>query len=171
MAGIVGVHGIAQQFRGGHQFADGWFKGIPDGLMAVGIPRTAETLASSDVHVAFFGDLFPLPGIMATAVRPYLAADIELGLEGDLFTVFFEAAVAEDPALGREEGAMGPGRVTIQVMLNRLAPRKDLSQMFLGTVQGQIVVDRLVDNSDELHAIDRYLNTLQTGSVIGNVLG
>jgi hypothetical protein len=29
----------------------------------------------------------------------------------------------------------------------------------------------LVDNGDEPHAIDRYLNTSQTGSALGDVLG
>ena len=290
MTGIVGVHGIAQQFRGGYQLADVWFNGIRDGLVAAGNPRMAEALAPADVHVAFFGDLFRPPGTMATAEPPYLAADIEPGLESDLLTMLFEAAVAEDPALGPPEGAMGLGRVTIQVMLNRLARsrtfariaergfvgnlkqvaaflanptvkqdvlarlrerissdtrivighslgsvvayeylchdrpgsvellvtlgsplgipnvvfdkltpapvdgvgtwppgvitwviladpddivalRKDLSPLFPGTVVGQTVVDRLVDNGDEPHAIYRYLNTRQTGSAIGNVLG
>ena len=41
---------------------------------------------------------------------------------------------------------------------------------FPGSVPGQAIADRLVDNGDEPHAIDRYLNTLQTGSALGDVL-
>ena len=52
-----------------------------------------------------------------------------------------------------------------------VALRKDLAPLFAGTAPGQEVVDRLVDNGDEPHAIDRYLNTLQTGSALGDVLG
>ena len=49
--------------------------------------------------------------------------------------------------------------------------RKDLAPLFLGTGPGQAVADRLVDNGDEPHAVDRYLNTRQTGSALGDVLG
>lgn len=290
MVAIVGIHGIAQQFRGGYQLGHVWFNGIRDGLVAAGQPKTAEVLAPSDVRVAFFGDLFRPPGTMAVAEPPYSAADIEPGPERDLLSVFFEAAVAQDPALGAPEGAMARSRATVQVMLNRLARsatftrvaerafignlkqvtafltdpdvrqdvlarvrerisddtrvvighslgsvvayeylshyrsapvellvtlgsplgipnvvfdklsppplagigawpdevttwvnvadpddlvalRKDLAPLFPGTAPNQAVLDRLVDNGDEPHAIDRYLNTRQTGSALGDVLG
>ena len=45
-----------------------------------------------------------------------------------------------------------------------MALRKDLAPLFPGHVPGQAVADRLVDNGDEPHAIDRYLNTRQTGA-------
>jgi hypothetical protein len=241
------------------------------------------------VRVAFFGDLFRGPGTMAAGEPPYSAADVQPGLERDLLGVFFEAAVAQEPALAAPEGAMGPGRAAVQVMLNRLARsktfsrvaerafignlkqvsafltdpevkqkvlarmrdqiggdtrvvighslgsmvayeylcrdrpssvellitlgsplgipnvifdkltpapaagagawpgevaawvnvadeddivalRKDLAPLFPGAIQGQAVVDRLVDNGDQPHAIDRYLNTRQIGSALGDVL-
>lgn len=212
------------------------------------------------------------------------------GLERELLTAFFDAAVAQDPALGVPEGAMGVGRAAVQVMLGRLARsatfarvaerafignlkqviaflanpavkqdvlarvrervsddtrivighslgsvvayeylchdrpgsvellvtlgsplgipnvvfdkltpapsgrvgvwpsgvaawvnvadpddivalRKDLASVFPGSVPGQSVDDRAVDNGDEPHAADRYLNTRQTGSALGDVLG
>jgi hypothetical protein len=34
MAAIVGVHGIAQQFRGGFQLRSAWFDALRDGLAA-----------------------------------------------------------------------------------------------------------------------------------------
>ena len=52
-----------------------------------------------------------------------------------------------------------------------VALRKDLAPLFSGSVSGQAIADRLVDNGDKPHAIDRYLNTRQTGSAIGDVLG
>ncbi len=289
MAGIVGIHGIAQQFRGGYQLRDVWFNGIRDGLAAASYPATAEALAPGDLRVAFFGGLFRPLGTMAVAEPPYSASDIEHGLERDLLTTFFDAAVAQDRALGAPEDAMGRGRTAVQVMLNRLtqsptfakisrrafvgnlkqvtafltdpavkqdvlarvreqisrdtrvvighslgsviayeylcqdrptsvellvtlgspigipnvvfdkltpapvdgvgawpdgvvtwvnvadpndvvALRKDLAPLFPGTVQNQSVTDRLVDNGDEPHAVDRYLNTRQVGSVLGDVL-
>jgi len=61
MAVIVGVHGIAQQFRGGYELGDVWFNGIRDGLTAAGYPQAAGSLARGDMRVAFFGDLFRTP--------------------------------------------------------------------------------------------------------------
>jgi hypothetical protein len=290
MAGIVGIHGIGQQFGGGYQLGDVWFKAIRDGLVKAGHPKTAEALAPEEVRVAFFGDLFRPPGTMAVAEPPYSPADIQPGLERDLLTTFFDAAVAQDPALGAPKGAMGPGNAAVQVMLSRLARsktfarvaqrafignlkqvtafltdprvkqnvlarvreqisgdirivighslgsvvayeylchdrpdsvkllvtlgsplgipnvvfdkltpaprgkaavwpgevtrwvnvadpddivalRKDLAPLFPGAAADQSVRDRLVDNGEEPHAIDRYLNSRQTGSALGDVLG
>lgn len=289
MAAIVGIHGIAQQFRGGYQLADVWFNGIRGGLVAAGKSGTARALDRSDVQVAFFADLFRSPGTMAAAEPPYSAADVKSGIERDLLTAFFDAAVAQDPRLGAPEGAMGRGTASVQVILSRLsrsptfanvaqrgfignlkqvtaflanpvvkqnvlgrvrervsddtmvmighslgsvvayeylchdrpgsvellvtlgsplgipnvifdkltpapisgagawpgvdswvnvadrddivALRKDLAPLFPGSLRHQAVLDRLVDNGDEPHAIDRYLNTRQTGSALGDVLG
>jgi PGAP1-like protein len=289
MAGIVGIHGIAQQFRGGYQLGSAWYDAVRDGLVAAGHRSAAEALAPIDVRVAFFGDLFRAPGSMAVHEPPFSAADVQVGAERDLLTAFYQAAVEQDPSLGVPEGAMGPGRAAVQVMLaglarcptfarvaqrafignlkqvtaflsdhtvkqdvlarvrelvsgdtvvvighslgsvvayeylchdrpasvkllvtlgsplgirnvvfDKLTPtpahglgawpggvatwvnvadpddlvalRKDLAPLFPGTRLGQAVTDRLVDNGDEPHAINRYLGTRQTGSALGDVL-
>ena len=121
MAAIVGIHGIAQQFRGGYQLGSVWYDAVRDGLVAAGHRSVAEALAPADVQVAFFGDLFRPPGSMAVQEPPFSAADIQPGSERDLLTVFYEAAVAQDPSLGVPEGAMPAGRAAVQVMLERLA--------------------------------------------------
>ena len=59
--------------------------------------------------MAFFGDLFRPEGSMAAADPPYLAADIRLGLERDLLTTLYGAAVDQDPALAAPDGAMAKG--------------------------------------------------------------
>ena len=41
-------------------------------------------------------------------------------LERDLLTAFYQAEVEQDPSLGPPPGAMGPGRVAAQAMLERL---------------------------------------------------
>jgi hypothetical protein len=290
MAGILGIHGIAQQFGGKYQLGGVWFSAIRDGLVAAGQPETAEALASGDVQVAFFGDLFRPPGTMAVADPPFSAVDVESGLERDLLIAFLEEAVSRDPGLDIPDGAMGWGITAVRVMLDRLARtatfariaqrgfignlkqvtafltdptvkqdvlarvgdqmsedtrvviahslgsvvayeylcqsqpdsvellvtlgsplgipnlifdkltpapvggagawpgtvaawvniadpddlvalRKDLAPLFPGTIQGQAVVDRLVDNGDQPHAVDRYLNARQTGSALSDVLG
>ena len=289
MAGIVGIHGIAQQFGGGYQLGSVWYDAVRDGLVAAGHRPVAEALTAADVCVAFFGDLFRPPGSMAVQEPPFSAADIQPGLERDLLTAFYEAAVAQDASLGVPEGAMPAGRAAAQVMLAQLvrsatfariaqrafignlkqviafltdpavkqnalarvqeqisgdtrvvighslgsvvayeylchnrsasvqllvtlgsplgipnvifdkltpapaggagdwpggvaawvnvadpddivALRKDLAPLFPGPSLGLAVVDRLVDNGNEPHAIGRYLNTRQTGSALGDVL-
>ena len=227
---------------------------------------------------------------MAAQEPPFSAADVQPGLERDLVTELYRAAVAQDPSLGPPAGAMGPGRAAVQVMLERLlrsgtfakvaqrafignlkqvtrfltdrsvkdlvlarvheqvgegtrvlighslgsvvayeyvcrygppsvdllvtlgsplgipklvfdrltpvpadrqgawpgpvagwvnvadpndivALRKQLAGLFPGPSPCQAVDDRLVDNGDQPHAIDRYLNARQTGSALGDVLG
>lgn len=51
-----------------------------------------------------------------------------------------------------------------------VALRKRLAGLFPGRAPGVAVDDRPVDNGDEPHAIDRYLDASQTGSAIGHVL-
>jgi hypothetical protein len=50
-----------------------------------------------------------------------------------------------------------------------VALRKDLAPLFSGVSPGQAVIDRLVDNGDEPHAVDRYLNTSEIGSALADV--
>ncbi len=290
MAGIVGIHGIGQQFRGGYQLGNAWFSAIRDGLVAAGHPAVAGALGPEEVRVAFFGDLFRPPGTMAAGEPPYSAANVRAGLERDLLTAFYEAAVAADPELAVPEEAMGPVQAGVQVMLrglarsstfarvaerafignlkqvtafltdpvvkedvlgrvrnlmgadtklvighslgsvvayeylcqdksasvellvtlgsplgianvvfDRLTPapsggagawpgrraawvnvadtddivalRKDLAPLFRGPSPGMVVRDRRVDNGNEPHAVDRYLNAQETGNAIGEVLG
>lgn len=285
---IVGIHGIAQQYRGPYQLADVWLAGIRDGLFTAGHDDIARALTAADLRVAFFGDLFRPSGTMAATDPPYTASDIRPGPERDLLTALYDAAVASDPALGEPAGSMGAGTVGVEFILARLARSKtfarvaqrafirdlkqvtafltdpavkdrmlariagqvtaetrvvighslgsvvayeylcripgavellvtlgsplgipnvvfdrltpapvagagvwpgrvpawvnvadagdivalvkDLAPLFPGPVPGARVNDRLVDNGDEPHAIDRYLSATQTGSALGDVL-
>ena len=290
MATIVGVHGIAQQFQGGYQLGDVWYKAARDGLVAAGHGAMAEALVPADVRVVFFGDLFRPRGTMSVQEPPFSAADVRLGPERDLLTELYQAAVMQDPSLGVPEEAMSAGRATVQVMLDRLARsatfarvaqrafignlkqvtafladpvvkqsvlarvreqvgdgtrviighslgsvvayeylchdrpgsvemlvtlgsplgipnvvfdrltpapvgslgawpgalatwvnvadpddivalRKDLAPLFPATLAKQAIADRLADNGDEPHAIERYLSARQTGSALADVLG
>jgi alpha/beta hydrolase fold len=289
VAEIVGIHGIAQQYRGPYQLADVWLSGIRDGLFAAGHHDRAGALSAEEVQVAFFGDLFRPPGTMAATDQPYTASDIRPGLERDFLTALYTSAVATDPTLREPTGAMGAGAVSVEFMLTRLARsrtfarvaqrafirdlkqvtafmvdpavkrevlrrvrdqigpdtrvvighslgsvvayeylckdqpepvqllitlgsplgvpnlvfdrltpapiagvgawpgrlaewvnvadrddivalRKDLAPLFPSTLPGARVIDRLVDNGDEPHAINRYLSAAQTGNALGDVL-
>jgi hypothetical protein len=117
---IVGVHGIAQQFKGGYELGSVWYDGIRDGLRAAGHEELAQGLAAEDVRVSFFGNLFRPGGAMAASDPPYTAADLTPGEERDLLRVLYEAAVKQDPSLAAPAGAMAPGREAVQFMLARL---------------------------------------------------
>jgi hypothetical protein len=70
MVRIVGIHGIAQQYQSGPQRADEWLLALRGGLEAAGYRPVADQLTEIDLRVAFFGDLFRLPGSMAGDVPP-----------------------------------------------------------------------------------------------------
>ena len=58
MPTIAGIHGIAQQYRGGAMLRHVWHPALQGGLTAAGYRDVAEELAADDLCVAFYGDLF-----------------------------------------------------------------------------------------------------------------
>ena len=139
MAVIVGVHGIAQQYKSGYQLESVWFDTLRGGLAAAGHRATADGLAKVDLRVAFFGDLFRPEGAMAGGEPPYAAADVKPGLEEALLEAWYEAAVEQDPSLGSPAGAMGPGKVAVQVMAERLLRSRTFARVaerwFIGNLK------------------------------------
>ena len=69
MPRVLGVHGIAQQYRSGPELTRGWLDAIRGGLEAARFRATADRLAETDMRVAFFGDLFRPRGAMAGVSR------------------------------------------------------------------------------------------------------
>ena len=120
MPRVLGIHGIAQQYRSGPELTRGWLDAIRGGLEVAGFRATADGLAETEVRVAFFGDLFRPRGAMAGGEPPYTPADVKPGPERDLLESWYEAAVNQDPSLGPPPEAMGLGKVAVQAMLDRL---------------------------------------------------
>jgi hypothetical protein len=175
MGGIVGIHGIAQQFRGGYQLGRAWYDGVRDGLAAAGCRPAAEALAPADVRVAFFGDLFRPSGSMAVGEPPFSAADVRPGAERDLLTAFYQAAVAQDPSLAAPDGAMGPGREAVQVMLAGLARRPAFARVAQRALIGNLkqVAAFLGDATVKRDVLGRVRDLVSddTAVVIGHSLG
>ena len=175
MGTIVGIHGIAQQFRGGYQLGSVWYDAVRDGLTVAGHRAVAEALAPTDVEVAFFGNLFRPSGSMAVQEPPFSAADVQSGAERDLLTVFYEAAVAKDSSLGVPEGAMPAGRAAVQVMLQRLARSPTFARMaeraFIGNLKQ--VTAFLTDPTVKENVLARVREQMSadTRVVIGHSLG
>jgi hypothetical protein len=104
MPHILGVHGIAQQYRSGPELTRQWFDALRGGLEAAGFRAAADRLAEHDVRVAFFGDLFRPKAAMAGGEPPYTPADVKSVPERDLLQCWYQAAVEQDPSLGPPEG-------------------------------------------------------------------
>jgi len=64
-----------------------------------------------------------------------------------------------------------PGWVNVVDADDVVALRKQLAPLFPAPSGGAGVEDHMVDNGDEPHAIDRYLNAALTGRALGHVLG
>jgi hypothetical protein len=139
MPQVLGIHGIGQQYGSGPELTRGWWEALRGGLEVAGFRPTADGLAETDVRVGFFGDLFRPKGAMAGGDPPYTPADLQPGPERDLLQVWYEAAVAEDPSLGPPAGAMGPGTVAAQVMLERLLRSRSFARVaqraFIGNLK------------------------------------
>ena len=139
MAVITGIHGISQQYAGGFKLTTVWYEALRDGLTAAGHRSVAEALSKDQVRVAFFGDLFRPGGAMTGQDPPLGAADIPPGVERDLMTGLYEAAVSQDPSLGPPVGAMGPGMAAVQVMLERLLRSRTFARVsqrgFIGNLK------------------------------------
>lgn len=137
MARILGIHGIAQQYESGPELTAPWWRALRGGLEAAGSREAADHLAETDVRVVFFGDLFRPDGSMPGGAPPYTPADITPGLERSLLEQWYAEAVEHEPALGPPEGSLGPGRVAVQVMLERLLR----SRTFAGVAQRALIGD------------------------------
>ena len=110
MAAIVGVHGIAQQFRGGYQLGTVWYDALRDGLAAAGYRSAADALAPADVRVAFFGDLFRPPGAMAARDPPYLGRGCSAGPGAGPAGGALPGSCGAGSLAGRARGGDGPGQ-------------------------------------------------------------
>jgi hypothetical protein len=175
MTRIVGIHGIAQQFSGGYQLGTRWFDALRDGLIASGNRAKARTVRPDHLQVAFFGDLFRPSGAMAVKEPPFSAADVQPGLERELLTAFFGAAVVQDPSLGVPSESMGLGRIAVQVMLDRLASSATLAGIaqrgFIGNLKQ--VAAFLADSTVKHNVLARVREQISddTRVVIGHSLG
>ena len=69
---IVGIHGIAQQYKGGNELRAEWLPAIEDGLIAAGRRDLSEAVREEDLRVSFFGNLFRPRGAMGAEFAPYL---------------------------------------------------------------------------------------------------
>ena len=175
MPRVLGVHGIAQQYRGGPELTREWSDALRGGLEAAKFRAMADRLAETDVRVAFFGDLFRPRGALAGGEPPYTPADVEPGPERDLLQTWYAAAVEQDPSLGPSPEAMGPGRVAAQAMLERLLRCRTFARVarrgFIGNLKQ--VTAFLAKSDVKEQVLQRVADevTPDTRVIIGHSLG
>jgi hypothetical protein len=172
---IVGVHGIAQQYRSGPERTQEWLLGVRGGLEAAGFRSIADGLTTSDLRVAFFGDLFRPDGTMAADFPPYTASSLGPG-EIELMSALYNAAIEIEPDLGPPVGAMvGRRRPSVQVMLDRLLRSKTFSgvakRMLIGNLKQ--VTEYLQDETVRQAVLERLAREMSEDVqvVVGHSLG
>ncbi|WP_461074906.1 lipase family protein [Streptomyces deserti] len=99
MARIVGVHGVGKQRLGAHTLLKDWEPALADGLDRADGPK----LASGDLRMAFYGDLFrPAGHTLAVGDPLFTASDVDEGdegLESELLLEWWAACARTDPAV------------------------------------------------------------------------
>jgi hypothetical protein len=172
---ILGVHGIAQQYRSGPELTRVWLDALRGGLEVAGFRATADGLTETDMRVAFFGDLFRPRGAMAGGEPPYMPGDVKPGPERDLLERWYVAALEQDPSLGPPLGAMGPGRVAAQAMLERMLRSRTFARVaqrgFIGNLK-QVTAFLEAPEAKE-RALQRVADevTPDTRVIVGHSLG
>lgn len=85
MAKIVGVHGIAQEFRGSHTISAEWLPSLKDGLKLAGTELQSDT----DFRCAFYGDIFRGKS-KAIGIPNYDVNDIDSDWEKELLQSWWQ---------------------------------------------------------------------------------
>lgn len=94
MPRIVGVHGIARQFKGEHTLLEEGLPALQDGLRRVNVRFHGE-----DMVCAFSGDLFRPSGGKGVGDPQYAAQDITDEWERGMVEAWWREVAAVDPAV------------------------------------------------------------------------
>lgn len=141
MSLIVGVHGIAQQFKGEHVLRAEWTPPLQDGLRRAGELGEAalRVLGDAGLHCAFYGDLFRPPGRPLAVGDPFLTAEDVTDYDAELLHSWWEAAAEADPeVVSPDARSLGPRNV-VQAALRALSASK-----FFAGVAGKALIFDLV---------------------------
>ncbi|GGW23586.1 hypothetical protein [Streptomyces alanosinicus] len=175
MGAIVGVHRIAQQFVSSYELGSCWFDALRGGLELAGWEGVADALGEGDLRVAFFGDLFRPTAALAFGEPAYGPDDIRPGLDRDLLTAFYDAALEKEPGLAPPERAMGVHRAATAFMPRQLLRSRTFAGLtqraFIGNLRQ--VSDYLTDPATKEAALRRLGKLVDddTRVLIGHSLG
>ncbi|WP_338760916.1 hypothetical protein V7968_32640 [Nocardia vulneris] len=175
MALIVGIHGMAQQYRSGYELVEEWLPALRGGLAAADHKDLADSVNDSNVRVCFFGELFRPRAALGAGFPPFdpsdLSSDIELGLLAELYN----GAVERQPELGPPGRALGPLRANAKVMIDRLLQSRTFAGLaeraFIGNLKQ--VTQFLGDSATKEKVLARAHDEIDdtTKVIIGHSLG
>jgi hypothetical protein len=133
MARSVGVHGIAQQFKGPETMKAAWMPSLRDGVLLARLPALSE----NDLAPAFYGDLFRPQGKGGDI--PYTAEDVTDDWEKRLLLEMWEEASALEDRVPSPDETETKGGVprSVQAALNALTA----SRFFVGIVEPLLIGD------------------------------
>jgi hypothetical protein len=106
-----------------------WLPALKDGLIAAERRDLSDAVRDDDLRISFFGSLFRPHGAMGAEFPPFNAADLTSDQEVALLSELYDQAVAQQPELGPPTGALGPIRVGVQVMAQRLLRSRTFAQL------------------------------------------
>jgi hypothetical protein len=96
MAGVLGVHGVGQQWRDEDSLASEWIPALRDGMRRAGCTE-AQLPETGDVRCVFYGDLFRLHGRALGVGDPWLTVADTTEFDQDLLLAWWREAAEADP--------------------------------------------------------------------------
>ena len=168
MAAVVGVHGIAQQYKGPHHLASTWLPSLQDGVHFAG-----GELAAGDFAMAFYGNMFRQPRSARGA--GLAAADLNDD-DTELLELCWREAARIDPAVpAPADASMARTPRAVKRALSALSQSAFFSGMGERTLVGVLKQVRLYFSDPHVRA--RALRSVEdavtddTRVLIGHSLG
>jgi hypothetical protein len=173
MARIVCVHGVGKQLLGEQSLLRDWLPALADGLKRAGV----DQVATGDVAMAFYGDLFrPAGELLAVGDPRYGAKDVEPGWEQELLFAWWREAAEVDSRVAPPGGdtlVRAPG--SAQAALRQLARSKFFADIALRGVAFDLKqVRRYLQESGLRREVRSRLAALigpETRVIVGHSLG
>lgn len=170
MAAVVGVHGIAQQYKGPNHLASTWAPSLRDGVGFAG-----GSLDPDDVAIAFYGNMFRKPGTMSSTFPPLTVADLEDD-DAKLLDLWWREAALVDPAVPNpDDKTMVYTPKVAQRALNALSQSAFFAGMAERLMVGMLKQVRLYFSDPEVRATAirsvEDVVTEETRVLIGHSLG
>jgi hypothetical protein len=135
MAKIVGVHGIAQEFRGSNTIHDEWLPALKDGLKLAGTELESDT----DFLCAFYGDLFRGKA-KALGIPNYDVNDVDSDWEKELLQSWWKET---EQVENNNPNADSPAREKSTPRILQRALSGLSESRFFGSVAEKVVVSYL----------------------------
>ena len=133
MATVVGVHGIAQQYKGPEVLRTEWETPMRDGVTLAG-----GALPAGSLGCAFYGILFRPAGAVRAADEHFNLSDVTED-EAELFIALVGSAAQSDP--GRTPPADAALRWSTPNAVQRALRLLSQSRFFIGVAKGAMIGD------------------------------